>query len=134
MAVPDEAMKIVMLFLQEAVVVDCVPASWEAAQTLHAFMLVKPLPTTWAARQVMHRWSVEILLGERRLYSSLVAASDEDLRRSRRTARNEKARADYYMHIYRTLIPLLPPQALSDVRRVPGYVQESDTDDDTSDS
>jgi hypothetical protein len=128
--VHDEALKIVMLFLQETEVVDCVPASWEAAQSLHSFMLVKPLPSTWAARKLMHSWSVEILLGERRLYSRLVSASDEDLRRSRRATRNEEARADYYMRIYHTLIPLISPRALADAGRVPGYVEESDTDDD----
>ena len=129
MAISDEATKIIMLFLQETKVSDCTPASWEAAQALNAFMLVKPLPTTWAARQVMHRWSVEILLGERRLYSNMVDASDEDLRRSRRATRNQQARADYYMRIYHALIPLLSPRATRAANRIQGYVEESDTDD-----
>ena len=130
--VPDEALKVVMFFLQETVVVDCHPSSWEAAQTLHDFMLVKSLPTTWAARQVMHHWSVEILLGERRLYSTLVAASHEDLRRSRRATRNEKARGDFYQRIYRVLISSLTQEAFRDVYMTPGFVREPDTDGTTS--
>ena len=87
--------KVVLLFIQDAEVAGCEPESWEAARALGAFMQAKPLPTTWAARLVMRRWSVDILLAERKLSKALAADSEDYQRRLERPRRNETARADY---------------------------------------
>ena len=129
--VPDEALKVVLLFIQDAGVADCEQESWEAARVLGAFMLVKPLPTTWAARQVMRRWSIGVLLAERKLFKTLAVESEVYLRRLERSRKNEKARADYYQCIYRMVAPSLTAEALRDVHNGPGFVVEVDTEDES---